>query len=87
MLHLAGIAFEDVRFTHDQWIDTYQAQSPSGQCPWLELDCGTVLTQSMAIHAYCAHLAGFLPPGCSVHLARAGELNAAFDDVRSRVLH
>lgn len=84
MLHLAGVAFEDVRFSHAEWLATYQAKSPCGQCPWLELDDGTVLDQSLAIHVFCGDTAGYLPKDDPMQLARTVQLHAAFDDVRTK---
>lgn len=86
MLRLSGVPFEDIQFTHDEWLDKYQSRSPAGLCPWLELDNGTTLTESLAIHIYCGELAGFLPRKGSMPmhlaLARTVELHSVFEDVR-----
>ena len=92
MLHLGGVPFENVAFSYHEWLESYQARSPTGLCPWLELDDGTNLTESLAIHVYCAKLSGFLPSedcrgrSMPIHLAlaRTVELHAVFENVRFR---
>ena len=82
MLSMAGTPFEDVRFTREEWMSTYKQQSPSGQCPFLELDDGTKMIQSTAIGTYIAQLTGLLPTD-PVKLARTYELIGCLEDVRS----
>jgi glutathione S-transferase len=48
----AGQQYEDVRFDGDEWRAKYKTQSPSGQCPFLEVQEGAnkvVLFQSIPI--------------------------------------
>jgi hypothetical protein len=51
------------------------------QAPWLVLDDGRVLTQSLAINLYCAKLAGYLPSD-QLLVARTIELDGCISDVR-----
>ena len=62
VLHKAGVEFEDVRFTQDQWKEAKAAGlSPSGQLPMIELDDGTKMTQCDAICRYLATVHGLVP--------------------------
>ena len=82
VLHVGGVEYEDVRFKDKQeWVEVYKPKSPTGQCPFLELDDGTLMCQSSAIAYYVASLSGFLPSD-AVGIARVLELMACFDDVR-----
>jgi glutathione S-transferase len=81
MLRAAGTNFEDVCFDGATWAAKYKAKSPTRQCPFLELDNGEILSQSMAINVYVASITGFMPSD-AVHQARTLEMIAAFDEVR-----
>lgn len=81
MLTLAGIAFEDVRFSGEEWAAKYKALSPTGQCPMLESDEGDIIAQSSAINVYVATKTGFMPTD-EVARARVHELAACLEDVR-----
>lgn len=80
MLKAADMPFEDVRFSRDEWIAKYKAMSPTGQCPMLELDDGSMLCQSTAINWYVAAKTGFIPSD-AVKQARVTEIVGCFDDV------
>lgn len=81
MLKSAGVEFEDIRFKREEWIAKYKAMTPTGQCPFLELDDGSILAQSLAINTYIADKTGFMPSD-AVKQARVYELMASFEDVR-----
>lgn len=51
------------------------------QAPWLELQDGRILTQSLAINLYCAQLTGYLPSN-QLLVARTVELDNCIGDVR-----
>jgi prostaglandin-H2 D-isomerase / glutathione transferase len=81
ILTYGEVPFEEVRFKREEWMSTYKAMSPTGQCPFLELDDGSILTQSLAINMYVSNLAGILPSD-PLLLARSVELSQTFEDVR-----
>jgi hypothetical protein len=81
MLEAAGTEFEDLRFDQAKWAADYKAKSPTGQCPFLELDNGEILCQTVAISVYVANITGFMPSD-AVKQARVLEMHVAFDDVR-----
>jgi glutathione S-transferase len=81
MLRAAGTKFEDVCFDGAKWAAEYKAKSPTGQCPFLELDNGEMLSQSVAINCYVANITGFMPKD-TVQQARTLEMLAAFEEVR-----
>lgn len=83
MLDIGAVAYEDVRFGHEEWASKYKALSPTGKSPYLELDDGTVICQSTAIAVYAAEVAGLWPVE-SVQRARTLELIACLEDVRSK---
>ena len=56
VLAVAGIEYEDVRFSIAQW-EEYKAKTPYSVCPLLEVD-GEIIDQSMAIVRYVAREAG-----------------------------
>lgn len=62
-------------FQWHQWL------SVVFQAPWLELDDGTILTQSNAIGYYCAEQAGMLPSD-PWQIARTHELVSVLEEVR-----
>jgi glutathione S-transferase len=65
----------------EQWERDYKRRAPTGQCPYLELDDGSFLSQSTAIYMYVADLGGLAPAD---PLARAREMQIAgcIEDVR-----
>jgi glutathione S-transferase len=81
MLRAAGMEFEDLRFDQAKWAADYKAKSPTGQCPFLVLDNGEILCQTVAISVYVANITVFMPSD-AVKQARVLEMLAAFDDVR-----
>lgn len=80
VMRLGGTDFEDIRFTGPEFATKYKEMSPSGQVPFLELDDGSILTQSSAIEMYCAMKSGMLPED-PFQRARTVELTNAFADV------
>ncbi|PAA54765.1 hypothetical protein BOX15_Mlig006851g5 [Macrostomum lignano] len=58
VLSAAGIEFDEVRFSRQQWAETYRSLSPNGRCPFVQLPNGRTLTQSLAIARYFARLGG-----------------------------
>lgn len=79
ILRYADRSFEDVTFDGREWATVYKAQSPTGQCPWLETDDGEVICQSTAIEAYVASLTGLMPTD-PLRIAKTFELRACLDD-------
>uniref|UniRef100_A0AC35U388 Glutathione S-transferase n=1 Tax=Rhabditophanes sp. KR3021 TaxID=114890 RepID=A0AC35U388_9BILA len=59
MFKHAGIDFEDVQVTHEQWA-AIKESTPFGQVPTLEVD-GVVIAQSFAILRLIAKVAGLYP--------------------------
>ena len=53
----AGVKYEDVRFTGEQWASEYKAKSPSGSSPWLEVD-GKPVSGSLVIARYLGETFG-----------------------------
>jgi len=75
-LHLKGLAFETVPVNlraGEQHRDAYRRVNPQARVPALELDDGTVITQSLAIIDYLelAHPEPPLMPGDAIERARA----------------
>jgi glutathione S-transferase len=58
-LHIGGIAFEDYRFTFDEFTDVRKS-TPFSQVPTLMVD-GVQVTQSDSILRYAGKLAGLYP--------------------------
>jgi hypothetical protein len=63
------------------WLSQYKGKSHTGQSPFLELDSGEVLCQSVAINVYAANLANRWPSD-PLQQARHLELVACWNDVR-----
>jgi glutathione S-transferase len=80
MLRAAGTKFEDVCFDRASWEAKYKAKAPTRQCPFLELDNGDILSQSIAINVYVANITGFMPSD-AVQQARTLEILATFEEV------
>ena len=80
---LGDIPYEDVRFDSGAWASQYKGKSPTGQSPYLELDDGAIICQSVAINVYAANLAGRWPTD-ALQQARTLELLACWEDVRPR---
>jgi glutathione S-transferase len=81
MLRAAGTAFENVCFDTAKWEADYKAKAPTGQCPFLELENGDILSQSLAINVYVANITGFMPSD-AVQQARTLEMLEACEEVR-----
>lgn len=81
MIKLADLPCEDISFCMEEWAKKYKCISPSGQCPFMELDDGSVLTQTCAITSFVADLAGFSPTD-PLSRAKTAEIGGAIDDVR-----
>lgn len=81
MLSTKDRAFSDVEFTGEEWGAKYKAMSPNGMAPFLELDDGTLLTQTSAINRYVARLTSYYPDDILAG-ARTDELVMNMDDVR-----
>nr|KAG5698903.1 hypothetical protein BaRGS_006797 [Batillaria attramentaria] len=58
LLAASGVDWEDVRFTHEEWVAKYKAESPFGQCPYLEYE-GKKYAQTVAICNFLARKYGF----------------------------
>jgi glutathione S-transferase len=82
MMRVAKLPYEEVRFGFDEWTQQYKAKAPSGQCPFIELGDGTLLSQSLAINLYAAAQAGMMHQD-PVQAARAVELAMCCDEVRA----
>lgn len=52
------------------------------RAPWLQLDDGTLIAQSIAINTFIAETTGFMPRD-ALQRARTLELAGCFEDVRS----
>ena len=53
LLVYAGKEFDDIRFTREEWVKSYKAQSPLGMAPFYE-EAGVKLGGSCAISRYIA---------------------------------
>ena len=81
-LALAGVPFEDVRLTREQWL-AIKADTPFGAMPVLTVD-GRRLAQSNAILGYIGRTHGLLPTDpwtCAEHEA----LMASVEDLRYKL--
>lgn len=56
----AKLPFEDKRFNHEEFKNTYKQQSPSGQVPFLQIG-DKKLTETLAILSYVGTLANLMP--------------------------
>ncbi len=83
-LHLAGIPFEDVRPSRDEFMTLKgSGKLPYGQLPVLEVD-GQVLAQSGAIARFCGKLAGLYPNEDAMAAARVDELLETATDITAQ---
>lgn len=55
-LHLAGIPFEDHRFTFSEWAGGIKATTPYGQCPVMVVDDGPMMAMSGAMLNFVASI-------------------------------
>ena len=53
----AGVQYEDIRFTKEEWVAKYKELSPFGCAPWLEVD-GQVIGGSKIIGRYLGETFG-----------------------------
>jgi glutathione S-transferase len=73
-LYLGGVAFDDVRITHDEFRDLKTSgKLPYGQLPILEVD-GVVIAQSLAIARFCGRQSRLYPMENVVDAARVDEI-------------
>lgn len=82
-LHVAGVDFEDDRFTGAQWRDRKSA-TPFGAAPILTLEDGRQLAQSNAILAFLGRELG-LHPAEPWEAARHESLMMAVEDLREKL--
>jgi glutathione S-transferase len=83
-LHLAGVAFDDVRVKSADW-PALKAQTPYGAMPVLELPGRPALAQSNAILVYIGREHG-LHPADAFEAARHEALMAHVEDLRHLML-
>ncbi|XP_070548519.1 S-crystallin SL11-like [Ptychodera flava] len=80
VLSAAGVDFEDVRFTREEWeIEKRTGKYPFGQLPCLDTD-GEMLSQSRAIARYLANEYG-LAGKTNLEKAKVDMLNDTFGDL------
>ncbi|XP_059153338.1 probable glutathione S-transferase 6 [Physella acuta] len=72
MLALAGVKYEDIRYTFQTW-PAEKSKMSFGQLPVLNID-GKMFGQSLAIAAYIAKEAGFYPKNEAKKIVLAKEL-------------
>ncbi|XP_078589290.1 S-crystallin SL11-like isoform X1 [Branchiostoma floridae x Branchiostoma japonicum] len=81
---LAGLDFDDVRHTLEEWTNMKQTgefTGPFNQLPWLELDDGTTISQTRAILRLIAREGGF-DGDTNVEAAKADEITDAVEDIK-----
>lgn len=80
---VAGVEFEDVRYTMDEWITKlkHSGISPSNQLPVLNVD-GKVLIESKVILSYVAKELNLAPEG-NFHQAQADILAHVINDLEN----
>ena len=66
-----------------EWRTKYKPMSPAGVCPWIELDDGTQISQTLACIVFAADHAGLRPSG-AVARAREMEVMATVEEVRCK---
>jgi glutathione S-transferase len=82
-LHLAGVDFEDVRLSREQWL-TLKPKSPFGGVPFLEIAGKPVLGQSNAIMVFIGRGHG-LHPKDDFEAARHEAVMQHAEDLRAKV--
>lgn len=80
-LHIAGIAFEDIRFTFPEFGEVKKT-TPLGQVPTLFVD-GRQVTQCNAINRFVGKLAGLYPQD-PVQALLCDEIMDALEDVSNK---
>ncbi|XP_019646160.1 PREDICTED: S-crystallin SL11-like [Branchiostoma belcheri] len=81
---LAGLDFDDVRHTAEEWANMKQTgefTGPFRQLPWLELEDGTTISQTRAILRLVAREGGF-DGDTNLDAAKADEITDAVEDIK-----
>ena len=83
LFHYAGVPFEDIRITKDQW-PSLKPKTPFGQLPILEID-GYILAQSASIYRFLGKQFKMLPE-CPYEEAIADSVYEAFVDFQTKIM-
>ena len=81
----AGVEFEDVRLTGQSWMD-FKPKCEFGQLPILELEDGTMLSQSAPILNYVGRKYNLVPTDALEQWRGESFVNYAFEDVFVKVV-
>ena len=79
VLAQAGVKYEDIRFSMEEWQATYKAKSPFGFAPWLEVD-GVQIGGTRPMTRYLAEELG-LAGDDKVQNAQIASIADTFEDM------